>query len=83
MLPSITAFIRVEVPLEMQGEVLGYHQSFRFLGNVVGPIFGGILSGYIGISSVFYVTSALFIFTFGLLWWNLSQYEKRKLKVRR
>lgn len=30
MLPCVTAFIRLEAPLEMQGEVLGYNQSFRF-----------------------------------------------------
>ena len=59
----------------MQGEVLGYNQSFRFLGNVIGPAFGGIVSGYIGISSVFYVTGALFLGAFGLLWWSIRHSE--------
>ncbi|MBS4205266.1 MFS transporter [Lederbergia citrea] len=71
MLPCITAYIRMEAPLEMQGEVLGYNQSFRFLGNVVGPALGGIVAGQAGISSVFYVTGALFLFAFGLLWWSI------------
>ncbi len=79
MLPSITAFIRREAPLEMQGEVLGYNQSFRFLGNVVGPVLGGIVSGYSGISSVFYVTSALFILAFGILLYSIK-HDHRQFK---
>ncbi|MBM7580520.1 MFS family permease [Jeotgalibacillus terrae] len=70
IIPSVTAFIRHAAPVSMQGEVLGYNQSFRFLGNVAGPAFGGLLSGYIGISSVFYVTGFLFLSAFGLLWWS-------------
>ncbi|WP_082892713.1 MFS transporter [Rossellomorea aquimaris] len=78
MIPCVTAYIRQEAPLRMQGEVLGYNQSFRFLGNVVGPAFGGIVSGYIGISSVFYVTGALFLGAFGLLWWSIRHSESSR-----
>lgn len=61
LIPCVTAFIRNAVPFSIQGEVLGYNTSFRFLGNVVGPVMGGFLAGLIGISSVFFVTSGLFI----------------------
>lgn len=77
MLPCITAYIRMEAPLEMQGEVLGYNQSFRFLGNVIGPALGGIVAGQAGISSVFYVTGAIFLLAFGLLWKSIK-YENEK-----
>ncbi|GIN88635.1 MFS transporter [Heyndrickxia sporothermodurans] len=79
MLPSITAFIRREAPIEMQGEVLGYNQSFRFLGNVLGPVLGGVVSGYGGITTVFYVTSALFIIAFGILLYSV-RHDHRQLK---
>ncbi|NIK29445.1 MFS family permease [Thalassobacillus devorans] len=59
IIPVRTAYIRQEAPLAMQGEVLGYNTSIRFLGNMIGPALGGMLSGYLGFSSVFYVTSAL------------------------
>jgi MFS transporter, DHA1 family, multidrug resistance protein len=75
LIPCITAYIRQEAPVSMQGEVLGYNQSFRFLGNVIGPVLGGTLSGFIGISSVFYVTGALFLGAFGLLWWSIQHSE--------
>ncbi len=62
VIPCITAYIRHIVPYSIQGEVLGYNTSFRFLGNVIGPVIGGFLAGIYGISSVFIITSGLFIF---------------------
>ena len=61
LIPITTALIRREAPVDIQGEVLGYNTSFRFFGNIIGPMFGGIVSGFIGISSVFYVTGSLFL----------------------
>ncbi|MBS4220872.1 MFS transporter [Bacillus sp. FJAT-49711] len=76
MLPCITAYIRIEAPLDMQGEILGYNQSFRFLGNVIGPALGGFVAGHAGISSVFYVTGSLFLLAFGILWWNIKHEQQ-------
>ncbi|MBW8351665.1 MFS transporter [Bacillus sp. IITD106] len=77
MIPCITAYIRIEAPLDMQGEILGYNQSFRFLGNVIGPALGGFVASHAGISSVFYVTGGLFLVAFGILWWNLRHEQQR------
>jgi len=76
IIPTMTAYIRNVAPLSMQGEVLGYNTSFRFLGNVIGPTLGGIISGFFGISSVFYITSSLFLLAFGLLWWSIRKEMK-------
>jgi len=76
MIPCVTAYIRIEAPLEMQGEILGYNQSFRFLGNVIGPALGGFVAGHAGISSVFYVTGSLFLIAFGILWWNVKHAQE-------
>lgn len=61
IVPLRIAYIRQEAPLSMQGEVLGYNTSLRFFGNMIGPALGGVLAGALGISSVFFVTSALLI----------------------
>ncbi|MFA1821826.1 MFS transporter [Virgibacillus oceani] len=61
IIPVRIAYIRQEAPLSMQGEVLGYNTSLRFLGNVIGPVLGGTLAGIFGFSSVFIVTSILLI----------------------
>lgn len=55
------AYIRQEAPLAMQGEILGYNTSLRFLGNVIGPGLGGIVAGLFGYSGVFYMTSAILV----------------------
>lgn len=69
MIPITTALVRREAPIQIQGEVMGYNTSFRFLGNIIGPIFGGIISGFIGISSVFIVTASLFLVGFAFLYY--------------
>ena len=80
VIPCIVAYIRQAAPFQVQGEVLGYNTSFRFFGNVVGPIMGGFISGYIGISSVFFVTSGLFIIGGLLLWMVRSKSKLTKMK---
>ena len=75
LIPCMTAYIRQLAPLSVQGEILGYNQSFRFLGNVIGPVLGGLLSGYFGISFVFYFASSLFLVGLGILWFALKAEE--------
>lgn len=53
IIPVRIAYIRQEVPVAIQGEVLGYNTSLRFLGNIIGPSMGGFISGFFGFSSVF------------------------------
>ncbi len=64
LIPITTAIIRREAPVDIQGEIMGYNQSFRFLGNIIGPVLGGLISGLAGISSVFFVTGSLFFLAF-------------------
>jgi len=61
LIPLRVAYIRREAPIAMQGEVLGYNTSLQFLGNMIGPSIGGIISGYYGFSSVFITTSVLLL----------------------
>ncbi|GAB4074891.1 multidrug efflux MFS transporter [Barrientosiimonas marina] len=75
IIPVRIAYLRQEAPLSMQGEVLGYNTSLRFLGNLIGPAFGGMLSGFFGFSAVFFVTSALLVASgvIMLLTWRKQQ----------
>lgn len=77
LIPCMTAYIRQVAPLSMQGEVQGYNVSFRFLGNVIGPITGGILSGFFGISTVFFVTSGLFLIGAITLWLSVVRHSEK------
>jgi len=75
IVPLRVAYIRHEAPLSMQGEVLGYNTSLRFLGNIIGPALGGMLSGMYGFSSVFFITSALLIISGVIMLVTWYKYE--------
>ncbi|SER61298.1 Predicted arabinose efflux permease, MFS family [Gracilibacillus ureilyticus] len=68
IIPLRTAYIRQVTPLNMQGEVLGYNTSIRFLGNIIGPIFGGWVAGLFSISAVFYFSSAILLCSGAAFW---------------
>lgn len=61
IIPVRTAYIRQVAPVSIQGEVLGYSTSLRFLGNIIGPTMGGLLAGSYGFTSVFFTTTALLL----------------------
>lgn len=75
IIPVRTAYIRQQAPVAMQGEVLGYNTSLRFLGNIIGPAMGGMVAGAYGFSMVFFVTSGLLLLSGGMLFLVL---HKRK-----
>lgn len=76
IIPVRTAYIRQVAPISIQGEVLGYNMSLRFLGNIIGPALGGMLSGYFGFSSVFFVTTALLLLSGIVLALTLQKHPK-------
>jgi MFS transporter, DHA1 family, multidrug resistance protein len=76
IIPVRIAYIRQEAPLAMQGEVLGYNTSLRFLGNIIGPMLGGFISGYFGFSAVFFSTSALLIVSGIILFISMHRHPK-------
>lgn len=80
LVPVRIAYIRQEAPLSMQGEVLGYNTSLRFLGNIIGPALGGVVSGFYGFTGVFFVTSALLILggIIMLVAWYRHEYERKR-----
>ncbi|MBN9654620.1 MFS transporter [Halobacillus sp. GSS1] len=73
IIPVRTAYIRQEAPVAMQGEVLGYNTSIRFLGNIIGPAMGGMIAGAYGFSMVFFVTSALLVISGSLLFMAVNK----------
>ncbi|MFT4412994.1 MFS transporter [Fredinandcohnia humi] len=77
LIPCMTAYIRQVAPLSMQGEVQGYNVSFRFLGNVIGPVTGGVISGFFGISSVFFLTSGIFLLGAIILWLSIIRHSEK------
>lgn len=82
LVPLRVAYIRHAAPLSMQGEVLGYNTSLRFLGNIIGPALGGFIAASFGFNAVFYVTSALLVICGAILLytWYTTEHEHKESK---
>lgn len=76
LLPAITAIIRHNVKGNIAGTVLGYSTSAQYLGLVLGPLAGGMVSNQYGMESVFYMTSAIMVCAALLI--GLSQKRQAK-----
>ncbi|MDA8351890.1 MAG: MFS transporter [Firmicutes bacterium] len=61
LLPSLNSLIRSKAPQGKESTAYGYSTSATFLGNMLGPITGGYLSGVIGIRGLFIMTAILLI----------------------
>ncbi len=78
LFPSINHLIRRYAPTDMESLTFGYSNSFRFLGNLLGPIAGGWLSGMINIKVVFIVAGVLY--AVNALWFRV---QMQGMKVRK
>ncbi|GGA50295.1 MFS transporter [Kroppenstedtia guangzhouensis] len=66
LLPSLNNLIQKNAPPGKESTAYGYSTSATFLGNMLGPIIGGYLSGFIGIRGLFLLTAAMLLM--GALW---------------
>jgi DHA1 family multidrug resistance protein-like MFS transporter len=61
LLPSVNSLIRKYTPDGMEGRAFGFNTSALSLGNLLGPVIGGIMSGWIGIEGIFGVAAVLLL----------------------
>jgi DHA1 family multidrug resistance protein-like MFS transporter len=59
LLPSLNSLIRKNSPEGKESTAYGFYTSAVALGNMLGPMTYGILSGWIGIPETFLVTAVL------------------------
>lgn len=60
LIPSVNALVRRFTPDGMEGRAFSLNSSMLALGNMVGPIVGGFVSGWTGIGGVFIISAVLF-----------------------
>lgn len=61
MLPSVNALIRHYAPKNMESRTYGYSNMCVFLGNLIGPLAAGALSGWIELRGVFLCAAFLIL----------------------
>lgn len=61
LLPCIASVIRHNVPDKIAGKMLGYSTSSQYIGQVAGPLLGGVIGGHFGMRPVFFGTCLLLL----------------------
>ena len=67
MIPSANTIITYLIPADKRGAAYGITGSAALMGNVLGPLSAGLFSILFGISSIFWITTGLFLAVFILL----------------
>ncbi|MDQ0195670.1 MFS transporter [Paenibacillus wynnii] len=74
LLPSVNALIRSYTPDGKESRAFGFNSSTLALGNMLGAIIGGFLSGYIGIEGLFIISGVLLLIN--TIWVRLKLYKE-------
>ncbi|WP_438349742.1 MFS transporter [Paenibacillus sp. FA6] len=73
LLPSVNSLIRSYTPDGMESRAFGFNSSTLSLGNMMGALIGGLLSGFIGIEGLFIVSGCLLLLN--VVWVRLKLYS--------
>ncbi|KUP22043.1 MFS transporter [Paenibacillus sp. DMB5] len=73
LLPSVNALIRSYTPDGKESRAFGFNSSTLALGNMLGAVIGGFLSGYIGIEGLFIISGAFLLIN--TVWVRLKLYK--------
>ncbi|QMV40585.1 MFS transporter [Cohnella cholangitidis] len=63
LIPTVNSLVRRYTPDGMESRAFGFNSSALSLGNMMGPVMGGALSGFIGIEGLFILSGALLFMT--------------------
>lgn len=71
LIPAVNSLIRAHTPDGMESRAYSFNSSTMSLGNMIGPITGGALSGYIGIQGLFVMSAILMLLNGVWVWISL------------
>ncbi|WP_174704830.1 MFS transporter [Paenibacillus physcomitrellae] len=77
LLPSVNALIRMYTPDGMESRAFGFNSSTLALGNMLGALIGGFLSGYIGIEGLFVISGVLLLLNTVWVWMKLYAHKDK------
>lgn len=78
LIPSVNTLLRHHTPEAMISRSFGFNNSAFSLGNLVGPVVGGALSGFIGIEGLFLLSAGLLLATSAWAWRVLPDARHRR-----
>lgn len=80
LLPSVNSLIRTYTPDGMESRAFGFNTSTLALGNMIGAVVGGFLSGYIGIEGLFIISGVMLLIN--VVWVYTKLYSRKTAKVK-
>jgi len=78
LVPTVNALLGKHSPRGMETRTYSFNSSFISLGNVIAPIAGGVLSGWIGINGLFYVSAVLMLLNGIWAWFSLVHSRQQR-----
>jgi len=61
IVPPVQAMIGIRAPAERRAGIMGVTSTALMLGNLTGPLIGGVVAGSLGLRSVFLLATAVFV----------------------
>lgn len=78
LLPSVNSLLRKFIPEGMESRAYGFNTSALALGNMLGPLTGGFISGFITIPGLFIMSGVLLFLN--MIWVRKTLYTPQKVK---
>lgn len=82
IVPSVHAMISLRAPDERRAGVLGVTSTALMLGNLMGPLLGGVIAGAFGLRSIFFVSTGVFLVILILLLPRIEEPERQEAAAR-
>ena len=73
ILPALYSLTSLHTPQQRRGGVMGVAMSFSVLGNMIGPMAGGLIAAQMGIVSCFYFVAAVLVLTTAYVYFILPK----------
>jgi len=61
IVPAVQAMIGIRAPAERRAGIMGVTSTALMLGNLMGPLIGGAVAGSLGLKSVFFLATGVFL----------------------
>ncbi len=79
VLPTINTIVQRSTGAKDRGGIYGIFQSGLLIGNMAGPLIGGLLAAYLGLRSIFMITTGMFLLV--SLWERRANHNSRSFPV--
>jgi len=79
VLPTINTIVQRFTAEKDRGGIYGIFQSGLLIGNMAGPLVGGVLAAYLGLRSIFMITTGMFLLV--SLWERRAKRNSRSFPV--